>query len=180
MRPFFYSFLEFNLKAKILFNMKKYEKLQDIIEPAVTSIGYDFVGIEYHRNSVNSLLRVFIDKDGGVNLDDCMAVNSQVSGVLDVSDPIAGKYSLEISSPGLDRPLFSIQDFFKFKGSEVKLRVSQPINKQRNFKGIIDNTDIEKETIELKLENETLIEIKFSQIDVAKLVPKYFEKGDDK
>ncbi len=160
--------------------MKKHQKLEEIIEPAVTALGYEFVGIEFHRNSVNSLLRVFIDKKDGVNLDDCMAVNSQVNGVLDVSDPITGKYSLEISSPGLDRPLFTLEDFLRFNGSEVKIRTNQPLNKQRNFKGVIANIDTKSETIKLKLEKEKLVEINFSQIDVARLIPKYFEQGEGK
>ncbi len=151
--------------------MRKYEKLEEIIKPAVETAGYDFVGIEYHANSVNSLLRVFVDKDGGVNLDGCIAVNEQVSAVMDINDPLTGKYTLEISSPGLDRPLFSLDDFSKFIGSKVKLRLSRPIERRRNFKGYIKAVDLNSSIISLEMDDEEKVEISYEQVEVARLIP---------
>ncbi len=151
--------------------MRKNEAIEEILRPAVEALGYELVGIEYHANSVNALLRVFIDKEDGVNLDDCVAVNEQVGALLDVNDPIPGKYTLEISSPGLDRPLFKLADFIRFVGSEVKIRLTQPIERQRNFRGIIQAVD--GEVIKLATDNEALVEIDFNKIDVARIVPKF-------
>lgn len=149
--------------------MRKNDQLTELLLPAVTSLGYELVGVEYHPNSVNALLRVYIDKAGGINLDDCVAVNEQVSGVLDVEDPIASKYTLEISSPGLDRPLFSLADFEKFVGQHVKLRLSRPIGKQRNFKGSIVAVNDNMIVIEEKTGVQT--EMDYSHIEVARLMP---------
>lgn len=149
--------------------MRKNEAIEEILRPAVEALGYELVGIEYHPNSVNALLRVFIDKEGGVNLDDCVAVNEQVGALLDVDDPIPGKYTLEISSPGLDRPLFKLADFSRFIGSEVKIRLTQPIERQRNFKGTIAAVD--GEIVKLATDNDIVVEIDFKRIDVARIVP---------
>lgn len=151
--------------------MRKNEAIEELLRPAVESLGYELVGIEYHPNSVNALLRVFIDKEGGINLDDCMAVNQQVGAVLDVEDPISSKYTLEISSPGLDRPLFKLADFERFVGSEVKIRLTQPIERQRNFKGTIHA--IEGEVIKLAVEQNNIVDIQFSRIDVARIIPQF-------
>ena len=85
--------------------------LRDLLEPAVTALGCELVGIEYRPNGAQSLLRVYIDRPDGVTVDDCSAVSYQVSGLLDVEDPVPGHYTLEVSSPGLDRPLFQAHDF---------------------------------------------------------------------
>ncbi|PIE45227.1 MAG: ribosome maturation factor RimP [Gammaproteobacteria bacterium] len=151
--------------------MKKNELLTELLHPAVKSIGYELVGVEYHPNSVNALVRVYIDKDGGVDLDDCIAVNEQVSGILDVEDPIPGKYTLEISSPGLDRPLFSIADFEKFLGSQVKIRLSRPIERQRNVKG--DIVAVNGSLIRIKEQNGRQVELDFKMIEVARLIPTF-------
>ncbi len=158
-------------KTTVEANMRKNEAIEEILRPAVEALGYELVGVEYHPNSVNALLRVFIDKEGGVNLDDCVAVNEQVGALLDVNDPIQGKYTLEISSPGLDRPLFKIEDFVKFIGADVKIRLTQPIERQRNFKGSIHAVD--GDTVKLVTENDTLVEIDFNKIDVARIIPTF-------
>ncbi|MPV85915.1 ribosome maturation factor RimP [Ostreibacterium oceani] len=160
--------------------MQKNEKLTALLAPTVNDLGYELVGVAYHPNSVNALLRVYIDKEGGVNLDDCMAVNRQVSAVLDVEDPIASKYTLEISSPGLDRPLFSLSDFEKFIGKQVKIRLTRPIERQRNFKGRIQS--VAEERIVLAVEKSTKAQdseqlaeqaLHFNDIESARLVPEF-------
>ncbi|MBS9777794.1 MAG: ribosome maturation factor RimP [Gammaproteobacteria bacterium] len=151
--------------------MKKNEQLTELLTPSVEALGYELVGVEYHPNSVNALVRIYIDKEGGVNLEDCVAVNEQVSGVLDVEDPITSKYTLEISSPGLDRPLFNLKDFERFIGSQVKIRVSRPVERQRNFKGEI--LAVEENIITVSDKNGNNFELDFNFIDVARLIPTF-------
>ncbi len=151
--------------------MKKNEKLTELLSPCVEALGYELVGVEYHPNSVNALLRVYIDKEGGIELDDCVAVNQQVSGILDVEDPISSKYTLEISSPGLDRPLFNLSDFERFIGSQVKIRLSRPIERQRNFKGQIIAVNEHLITVEEADGKQT--ELDFNFIEVARLIPTF-------
>lgn len=151
--------------------MKKSEQLAALLAPAVTGLGYELVGVSYHPNSVNALLRVYIDKVDGIDLDDCLAVNEQVSGILDVEDPIPGHYTLEVSSPGLDRPLFSIEDFRRFIGSPVKIRLSRPIERQRNFKATIVAVSDSMITIEEDNQKQTDLPIDF--VEVARLIPTF-------
>ncbi|PID66877.1 MAG: ribosome maturation factor RimP [Gammaproteobacteria bacterium] len=154
--------------------MKKNEKLAALLLPCVEALGYELVGVEYHPNSVNSLLRVYIDKAGGIELDDCVAVNEQVSGILDVEDPISGKYTLEISSPGLDRPLFNLADFRRFIGSQAKIRLSRPIGKQRNFKAEIIAVNDHLITVQEADGKQT--ELDFNYIEVTRLIPSFRSK----
>lgn len=151
--------------------MKKNEQLTELLSPTVEALGYELVGVEYHPNSVNALLRVYIDKADGIELDDCVAVNEQVSGILDVEDPINGKYTLEISSPGLDRPLFNLADFQRFIGSQAKIRLSRPIERQRNFKGEIIAVNDPIITVKEADGKQTELDINF--IEVARLIPTF-------
>lgn len=151
--------------------MKKSEQLATLLAPAVTGLGYELVGVSYHPNSVNALLRVYIDKPGGIDLDDCLAVNEQVSGILDVEDPIPGRYTLEVSSPGLDRPLFNLKDFKKFIGAAVKIRLSRPIEQQRNFKATI--IKVSDQLITIEEENQKQTELPIDLVEVARLIPTF-------
>ncbi|MCB1794222.1 MAG: ribosome maturation factor RimP, partial [Candidatus Competibacteraceae bacterium] len=93
-----------------------FQMLRRIVAATVEAMGYELVGVEFHPRPGNALLRVYIDGENGITLDDCQQVSHQLSGVLDVEDPIAGPYTLEISSPGLDRPLFEAKHFARFAG----------------------------------------------------------------
>jgi len=110
------------------------QRLNALIGPAVEGLGYEFVGTEYMPRRRHSLLRVYIDSEAGITLDDCARVSNQLSGLLDVEEPIAGAYNLEVSSPGLDRPLF----FERFRGAKARVKMHMPVAGQRNFKGILD------------------------------------------
>lgn len=110
-------------------------KIQAIIEPAVTTLGYELVGIEYLPQGRHSLLRVYIDHEDGIDVDDCAEVSYQVSAVLDVEDPIHGEYTLEVSSPGLERPLFTAEHYARFVGNLAELRLRAPQDGRRKFKG---------------------------------------------
>lgn len=113
------------------------EAIREILEPVVTALGYQVWGVEYIGQGRHSLLRVYIDKEGGINIEDCAEASLQISSILDVEDPISGEYTLEVSSPGLDRMLFTLDQFRLYEGSRVKLRLSENFEGRRNFGGII-------------------------------------------
>ena len=146
-------------------------QLGDMLEPGITSMGYELVGVEFQTGGKGGgLLRIYIDSEEGISADDCQKVSYQVSGVLDVEDPIPGHYTLEISSPGLDRMLFRPKDFERFAGQLIKVRTAYPIEGQRKFKGRLlglqgENVVFEQDDMEISLP--------FDQIEQARLVPEY-------
>ena len=109
----------------------------DLIEPTVAALGLQLWGIEHIQQGKFSLLRIYIDREEGVTIEHCEQVSKQVSALLDVEDPISGEYTLEVSSPGLERPLFTARQFALFVGSEVKLRLRNSVEGRRKFKGTI-------------------------------------------
>src|SRR5690606_13354697 len=113
------------------------EALREIIEPVVIALGYQLWGIEYVGQGKHSLLRVFIDSEGGINIEDCAETSRQISSILDVEDPISGECTIEVSYPGLDRILFSIDQFSMYTGARVKLRLRENFEGRRNYTGII-------------------------------------------
>ncbi|MEO1889011.1 MAG: ribosome maturation factor RimP [Cycloclasticus sp.] len=148
-------------------------KILELIEPAVTGLGYEFVGAEFTGQGKSSVLLVYIDTDSvkGILVTDCSKVSHQISGIMDVEDPISGQYRLEVSSPGMDRPLFTLKHFERFKGSVVKLELRQAtLEGQRRFTGEI--LDVQNETVHLHVDEEE-IEIPFSLIKKARLEVKF-------
>lgn len=113
------------------------EKLTEMLEPGVEALGFELVGVEYVRAGKHSILRVFIDHENGVSVDDCADVSHQVSAILDVEDPISNEYNLEVSSPGMDRPLFKEKHFQQVVGEQVQIRLAMPMDNRRNFKGTL-------------------------------------------
>jgi len=145
-------------------------KLLELIEPAVTGLGYEFVGAELLGQGKATVLRVYIDAEKGILVGDCSKVSHQISGVLDVEDPINGQYALEVSSPGLERPLFTLEHFTKFVGSVVKLELRQStLEGQRKFTG--DIIEVVNDTVHLHVDEEE-VEIPFALIKKARLVAK--------
>lgn len=142
--------------------------VEQLIEPVIVALGYEFVGVEYSPQGRQSLLRIYIDNPDGITVDDCERVSRQVSAVLDVEDPIQGQYRLEVSSPGLDRPLFTLEQFSRFVGKTVKLRLVAPKEGRRNFSGTLKQVDNESVMIEQDGED---LALPFGQIDKAHLVP---------
>jgi ribosome maturation factor RimP len=132
------------------------KQLQAIIEPAVTALGYELVGIEYISQGKHSVLRVYIDQEEGITVDDCAAVSHQVSAVLDVEDPIKGVYTLEVSSPGLDRPLFSEAHYERYLGNMAEIRLRSPVDGRRKFKGRLQAVRDGQVEIEVDGERHTL------------------------
>ena len=143
----------------------------EMLEPSIESLGYEFVGVEYRSGGQGGgLLRVYIDSEQGITVDDCQKVSYQVSGVLDVNDPIPGHYTLELSSPGMDRLLFRAEDYRRFAGSLVKLRLAYPVEGRRKFTGRLQG--LEDGNILLELDGEQL-SLQLEQVDQARLLPEY-------
>ena len=117
---------------------KQNQDLVNLFNPVITAMGYELWGVEYIPKGKDSLLRIYIDNESGITLDDCVRVSDQLAGVLDVNDPIRGRYELEVSSPGLDRPLFTLEQFERYRGSEVRLRLRSKLDGRRNYNGRID------------------------------------------
>lgn len=113
------------------------QKLRQILTSVVEAMGYEWVGMEFHSSHPNGLLRIYIDSETGITLDDCQRVSHQLSGVLDVEDPIAGRYILEVSSPGLDRPLFEAKHFERFTGSQARLQLRVLLEGRRKLTGCL-------------------------------------------
>lgn len=150
--------------------MASKDTLKELLQPLVEDLGYEFVGLEYSSNPKNSVLRVYIDQEGGVNLDDCSRVSHEAAALLDVEDPISGHYNLEISSPGLDRPLFTLEDYARFAGHEARLTLFAPEAGRRKFSGRI--LDAAEGRVRLSVDDEEMI-FEFSNIAKANLVPDF-------
>ncbi|MGF1546498.1 MAG: ribosome maturation factor RimP [Thiotrichales bacterium] len=138
------------------------EALRKIIEPVAEGLGCLLWGIEFRTYDKNALLRVYIDKLEGVTLDDCSDVSHQLSAVLDVEDPIGVPYTLEVSSPGVERPLFGYPHYQRYLGQRVKLRLMRPVDSRRNFEGVLEFADPMR--VRLRLENDVVAEIPLDAI----------------
>ena len=128
------------------------DKVFSIINPIVIDMGYELLGIEYVASGRHSILRVYIDCEKGIGVDDCETVSRQVSAIMDVEDLINGQYNLEVSSPGIERPLFVIAHYQRFLGHDVCLRTYRPIDGKRKFTGSIGSVGETSNTIELVTE----------------------------
>ncbi|MEQ8315193.1 MAG: ribosome maturation factor RimP [Gammaproteobacteria bacterium] len=148
--------------------MKKSEAtIGGLIEPTVNALGLELWGIEHVSQGKFSTLRIYIESDAGITVDDCEKVSRQVSAILDVEDPISGEYTLEVSSPGLDRPLFSLEQFESFAGSEVSVRLRSPLDGRRKFKGII--TEVSEGTVCIEVDGETF-SLPHAEVEKANIV----------
>jgi len=144
--------------------------IQAVIAPVVESLGCELVGIEYGRQGNRGLLRVYIDKEDGVGVTDCQRVSHQLSGVLDVEDVIKEQYQLEVSSPGLERPLYTLEHFARFAGHKVKLTLVSPIEGQRRFKGVLQGVEDGQVIVNIG-ENELVLSL--NAIDKANLIHEF-------
>lgn len=118
--------------------MATIDRLESLLAPVVEDLGYEYVGIEYSSNPKNRVLRLYIDQpETGIVLEDCATVSREVSALLDVEDPVAGQYTLEVSSPGVERPLFTAEHFERFVGEMATVQMQVPLEGRRKFKGEI-------------------------------------------
>ncbi len=125
-------------------------EIEQAIRPCVESLGYEFWGCQYLIQGRRSLLRVFIDQTSGIGIEDCEKVSRQISAVLDVEDPISGNYSLEVSSPGIPRSLFYSEQYPRYIGEIVEIKLSRPIANQRKFIGKIIAADEQELVLDLE------------------------------
>ncbi len=142
-------------------------QVEALAEPLCASENLELVHIEYQRESVGRVLRVYIDRPEGVALDDCVNVSRQLNDLLDVHLDNIGPYNLEVTSPGPERPLSKLQDYERFQGRLARIKTLRPINGQKNFTGII--VGLIKEKVSLSLNEKTVV-IAFGDISKARLV----------
>lgn len=148
----------------------KLEQLQALLVPVVEGLGYQCWGIEFVSQGRHSLLRIYIDKENGVLVEDCEIVSRQVSGILDVEDPISAEYTLEVSSPGMDRPLFTIEQFALHAGQQVKIKLRSPFDGRRNFQGLLRG--VEEQDVVVQVEDHEYL-LPIDQIDKANIIPTF-------
>jgi ribosome maturation factor RimP len=143
------------------------ERLDTLINTTVTGLGYELWGYEYRPQKESALLRVFIDADAGITVDDCGRVSHQLGTALDVEDLIPVAYILEVSSPGLDRVLFIPAHYTRYLGKQIKVRTRLPVEKRRNFVGKL--VDVNDARISVEVEG-VVFEIPYDMIDRGRLV----------
>ncbi|MBI1733345.1 MAG: ribosome maturation factor RimP [Gammaproteobacteria bacterium] len=139
-----------------------------LLSPVVADAGCELWGIERFRRGHRSLLRLYIDSGRGVTLADCERVSRAVTGMLDVEDPIRGPYDLEVSSPGMDRPLFSPAQVQRYVGNEVRLRLRMKLQGHRQLTGTVERVDADVLVINML---GTSMEVKWDMVEKARLVP---------
>ena len=146
------------------------QKLHDLLHPEITAMGFELLGIELSNSDSVSFLRIYIDKSEGINIDDCVLVSQQLTGLLDVNNPIKGKYNLEVSSPGLDRPLFTDEQLKKHIGQIVMIKLHEKYKGKRRIIGEIEAV----EDLEIAIKcNKSKENIPLDLINKANLVAKF-------
>lgn len=157
--------------------MSVQDDLSRLIRPVIEAMGFEYVGLEYLSNPKNRLVRIYIDREPeGISVDDCAAVSNEVSALLDVEDPVSGHYSLEVSSPGVERPLFEPEHYRRFAGERARVHLYAPLgdghdnrrDNRRKLTGTIVAADDDRVVIEVDGEN---IALAFDDIRRANLKP---------
>ncbi|SIN72548.1 ribosome maturation factor RimP [Salinivibrio sp. ES.052] len=146
------------------------KQLAELLTAPVEALGYELVGLEFVRAGQHSTLRIFIDHENGITVDDCADVSRQVGAVLDVEDPITVAYNLEVSSPGVDRPLFTAEHYQQFIGHEVNIVLKMAMQNRRKWKGEILSVDGDTITVRVDGQDEAFA---LSNIAKANLVPSF-------
>jgi ribosome maturation factor RimP len=142
------------------------ESIEELVTPIINENRLELVDVEYKKEGKNWFLRIFIDKEGGVTVHDCTRVSRQIEDLIEVEEAVPSSYILEVSSPGLDRPLKKEEDFLRFKGQRAHVTTYTPIHEQKNFKGTI--RDFQKDVLFMDIDNQS-VEIPKNQIAKAKL-----------
>ena len=145
-------------------------RIDSLIRPTVEALGVDLWGLEVMSQGKNTTLRVFIEREEGVDIEDCERVSRQLSALLDVEDPISGAYALEVSSPGMDRRLFVEEHYKAYVGEEVQVRLRMAFDGQRNFTGQL--VDVANDEISVRC-NEDEFVFPLESVEKARLVPKF-------
>jgi ribosome maturation factor RimP len=147
--------------------LEKSEQLWEMLAPAVRALGFELWGIEYESGSTPVLLRIYIDHPDGITVEHCAAVSDQVSALLDVEEPIRGEYTLEVSSPGIERPLFTPEQYRQYVGRGVKVRLAWPEHNRRNYRGSL--LSVSDYGIEVEVDG-TAYELPFAAIARARVL----------
>jgi len=157
--------------------------IANLLGPTVTSLGLELLGVEYLPAPGGATLRLYIDvpiaeqdERAPVNVEDCERVSREVSAQLDVEDPISGNYTLEVSSPGVDRPLFNLEQFGQHLGQNAKVQLKLPQENRRRLQGRIDAVDAEQGTISFTVDNATFV-VAADNIDKARIMPDWVALG---
>jgi len=150
--------------------MSRDAKLSLLIEPVVRSFGCELWGVEFSMPGRQGLLRVYIDKEGGIDIGDCERISRQLAGMLDVENPIAGQYTLEVSSPGLDRPLYDAAQYRRFVGHDISVRLRSAFEGRRKYLGRLMAVE-DDEVVLVCGEHEYLFPL--ADIERANLVPRF-------
>ena len=148
----------------------KLEVLRELVDPVVKSLECELWGVEFASQGRQTSLRVFIEKEGGVGLEDCEGVSRQLSAVLDVEDPIPGEYTLEVSSPGLDRPLFTLEQYGILVGNRVEMRLRVPFEGRRKYRGVIQG--VEGDEVVIVCDDHEYL-FPFDAIEKANVIPQF-------
>ena len=144
------------------------DELKKLLEPTIERLGFELTDLEVRLGGKGGLLRITIDKPEGIDLDDCEKTSLAVSALLDIEDPVADNYNLEVSSPGLDRKLTKLEHFQRFEGETLKVTMRLPIAGRRRFRGTLVSSDNENIVVEVDGESHSL---PLASLDTARLVP---------
>ncbi|HLT64194.1 MAG TPA: ribosome maturation factor RimP [Pseudohongiella sp.] len=142
------------------------DMIAEMLRPTVTALGLELWGIEHLVRGRSSLLRVYIDSENGITIDDCERVSRQISGILDVEDPLPGEYTLEVSSPGFDRPLFEFEQCLLFIGEVINVKLRTPLNGRRKYKGVLEKAE---DGVLVMTVDQALHEIPWQQVEKANI-----------
>ncbi len=145
-------------------------ELQKLLEPAIERLGYELADLEVRLGGKGGLVRVTIDKDDGIGLEDCEKVSRQVSSLMDVEDPIAGQYTLEVSSPGMDRPLYKLEHYQQYVGEQISVKLTRTFEKRKKIQGRLNA--VEGDEIIIQFEDEEFV-LPLEWIEKAKLIPQF-------
>jgi len=148
-------------------------QLEALIAPVAEALGCELWGLDFFTQGRRALLRVYIEKEGGVHVEDCERVSRQISSVMDVEDPIRSEYTLEVSSPGMDRPLFTLEQYAALAGSDIRLKLRSAFEGRKNYSGLLKG--VEGDEVVLEVGDEEYL-LPFESIEKANVVPR-FEKG---
>lgn len=154
------------------------DRIEEIVRPTVEGMGFELWGVEFRHQGRHSYLTVYIDSEEGVTIDDCSDVSRQLSSVLDVEDVITYAYDLEVSSPGMDRILFTLDQCRKYVGSEVNFELNIAVGSYRKFKAVLEK--IEDTVLTLRTKTGEEVEVLYSNIKRARLVPDFSINKDVK
>ncbi|CAG9000720.1 MAG: Ribosome maturation factor RimP [Candidatus Celerinatantimonas neptuna] len=146
------------------------QRLTEMLEPAVDALGYELLGIEFISAGKHSVLRLYIDHEQGITVDDCAKVSYQVSAILDVEDPISTEYNLEVSSPGMERPLFKSAHYQRVIDENIFVQLRIPVMNRRKWKGQL--VAVEGDMITLDVDGEQQ-RIALSNVQKAHVIPQF-------